>query len=157
MTESEKILDRIRNEKLSDTELVDLTRPHYNQLKEQGEMRDNDTIDDKQLKVAQHPVTVAANAVVKLRLSQEQYRAKWDYKDTYKADKWAHKDKVRQMKRERCELVKSRKAARKAAKQEQCRKLQEEKAAKRAAKKVAKSEKAALDPGDPKRKKHSRE
>lgn len=149
MTEAEKALERIKNTRMSNDELVELTKPYHNQLKEQGEMCDNDTIDDRQLKAAQQPVTSAANAVVKLRLSQEQYRAKWDYKDTYKADKWAHRDKVREMKRERRELVKSRRAARKAAKQEQRRQLQEERAAKRAAKKVAKSEKAAIDPAPP--------
>lgn len=148
MTDDE--LRRVQVAKLSDTELIELTKAHYNQLKEQGEMRDNDTIDDKQLRAAQQPVASAANAVVKLRLEQERYRAKWDYKDTYKADKWAHRDKVRQMRKERRELVKSRKAARKAAKQEQ-------KAAKRAAKKVAKSEKVAIDPAHGQAKIHSPE
>ena len=155
MTDDE--LRRVQVAKLSDTELIELTKAHYNQLKEQGEMRDNDTIDDRQLKAAQQPVASAANAVVKLRLSQEQYRAKWDYKDTFKADKWAHRDKVRQMRKERRELVKSRKAARKAAKQEQCRKLQEEKTAKRAARKVAKSENTAIDPAHVQAKIHSSE
>ena len=109
-------LERLRYAKMSDSELVEMSAPYHNQLTKQGEMRDNDTIDDKQLKIAQQPVTSAANAIIKLRLAQEQYRAKWDYKDDYKSDKWAHKDKVREMKRKRRELVKARKAARKAEK-----------------------------------------
>lgn len=115
MTDEERqtlaILQKLQIAKMSDDELVALTRPHYNQLCKQGELRDNDTIDDRQLRAAQQPVTAAANVVVKLRLWQEQYRAKWACKDTYKADKWAHKDKVRQMRKDRRELVKSRKAA----------------------------------------------
>lgn len=142
-------LQRVQNARLTEDELVKLTEPHYNQVVKQGELRDNDTIDDRQLKIAQQPVMSAANAVVKLRLNQEQYRAQWAYKDTLRADKWAHKDKVRQMRKERRELVKSRKAAnnaareeqkqvKKATKEKQCRTVKAAKDAKKAAKVAAK-------------------
>lgn len=119
-------------------ELARLTEEHYNQLRTQGELRDNDTITDKQLNVSQTPVINSANAVVKLRLKQEEYRAAWEYKDTRKADKWEHKDKVREMKAERKKLIAARKAEKKAnSAAEKVRRTEEVKA-----KKVAKKEKS---------------
>lgn len=119
-------------------ELAKLTEEHYNQLRTQGELRDNDTITDKQLNVSQTPVINAANAVVKLRLKREEYRAVWEYKDTRKADKWEHKDKVREMKAERKKLT----AARKTAKKEQSAVDKARRKAESKAKKVAKKEKS---------------
>lgn len=164
MTDEERqtlaMLQKLQIAKMSDDELVAITRPHYNQLCKQGELRDNDTIDDRQLRAAQQPVTAAANVVVKLRLWQEQYRAKWECKDTYKADKWAHKDKVRQMRKDRRELVKSRKAANAAAKEKQRQTRKAVKAEKRKGKQapnVSPSENAALDRSEDRTQKHTNE
>lgn len=96
---------------LKPDELVKAVEPHARHLEKYGEMRDNDTINDKQLKAAQSPVAAAANAIVKLKLARDYYRAKWRYKDGYKADKWAHKDKVRKMRKERREAVQAAKQA----------------------------------------------
>ena len=124
-------MDEEQNKPLDPNELVEAIAPHTAHSEKVGEMRDNDTVNDKQAKVLQTPVLSAANAVVKLRLARDAYRAKWRYKDTYKADKWAHKDKVRQMRKDRRELVASRKAAAKAAREEKRKAQKAEKAAKR--------------------------
>lgn len=119
-------------------ELAKITEEHYRQIRTQGELRDNDTITDKQLNVSQTPVINAANAVVKLRLKREEYRAAWEYKDTRRADKWEHKDKVREMKTARKKLTAARKAEKKAnSAAEKVRRKAESKA-----KKVAKKEKS---------------
>lgn len=145
---SEEILAQIKSEPMREDTLTDLTQPYHNQLAKQGELRDNDTITDKQIKPMQTPVTSAVNGIVKLRLQQELYRKKWEYKDTLRADKWVHKDTVREMKRARKELVAARNAAAKAAKAEK-------KAAVKAAKK-AKSEKGANVSNSSKAKIHTR-
>lgn len=108
--------DKTALEPLKPDELVKATEPHATYLDKQGEMRDNDTITDKQLKATQTPVLSASIAITKLKLARDAYRAKWRYKDTRRADKWAHRDKVRQMKKERRELIKSRREAAKAGK-----------------------------------------
>ena len=145
MPSTDEELHRIEAAKMRDDELVDLTTPYYKQLKEQGDMYDNETIDDKQLKAAQTPVANAANAVIKLRLKKEEYRAVWDFQDTYRADKWAHKDYVREMKRQRRAKLKAaraaRKAEKKAAKAERKATKKANKTAMRAAKAVCKAEK----------------
>ena len=123
-------------------ELAKLTEEHYNQLRTQGELRDNDTITDKQLNVSQTSVINSANAVVKLRLKREEYRAAWEYKDTRKADKWEHKDKVREMKAERKKLTAARKAEKKANSAAEKVRRTEEVKAKKAKSKAAKLAKA---------------
>ena len=133
-------------------ELAKLTEEHYNKLRTQGELRDNDTITDKQLNVSQTSVINSANAVVKLRLKREEYRAAWEYKDTRKADKWEHKDKVREMKAERKKLTAARKAEKKANSAAEKVRRTEEVKAKKAAKKE-KSKAAKLAKVDAKRRK----
>lgn len=129
------------NKPLDPNELVEAMAPHTAHSEKVGEMRDNDTVNDKQAKTLQTPVLSAANAVVKLKLARDAYRAKWRYKDTHKADKWAHKDKVRQMRKDRRELVKSRKDAIKAARNEKRKAQKTAKEEKRKAQKAAKAAK----------------
>ena len=100
-------------------EFIQLTEPFYELLLKQGELRDEDVINDRQLIMMQHAVVDSSIILVRFRLLQEAYRKKWEYKDTYRADKWAHKDYVREMRISRRNLIKSRRDAAKAVREEE--------------------------------------
>lgn len=96
---------------MEDDKLVTASQPYNKQLIELAQLRDNDVLTDKQLTSLQRPVTEALNTAIKLLLKEEAYLLKWAYKDNRRANRWAHRDKVREMKKERRAIKIERRAA----------------------------------------------
>lgn len=101
---------------LENDELVCITIPHFNQLDRLAELRDNEVISEKVLEKMQQSVLTDAQIVVALRLKRAAYRRLWAFEEKLMLDKWKHRDRLKELKRQRRAEVRAAKAARLAAK-----------------------------------------